>query len=306
MATSTATLLSRMTDIEHQDLDLLHRIMLYGPPGGGKTVLSMAVAQQLLSPEGRILYIDSKDGWVTLADEQWADLRTDTTRIQYSGYADLAALADAIAKKVKGFEKFEVVVIDEASSIIEQVLDTVLRERLGTPSNEVPLTSPDWTDYRPSGELFRKSVERFMDAGVHVILVAHSQDKTDIRKVTKTMPSISPKLNEQLQKLMHVTGYVAAEITGSAADPKYTRTVQAQPTGLISAKTRISGLRTKVKLSFGEFIEGVTSWGASGQMEADLSTGEINDADLPVDVIPTDGLPITDGDDEPAFTEEQE
>lgn len=305
MATTAANLLSRMTDLEHQDVDLLHRVMLYGPPGGGKTILSMALAQQLLSSTGRILYIDSADGWVSLADPEWEFLRENTDRFQFQSASDLAAAADAIAKRVKGFEHHEVVVVDEMSSMAEQILDQVMRERLGTKPGEIPEGTPDWTDYRPMGEIVRKSVEKFMQAGVHVILVAHSQDKTDARKVTKTMPSISPKLNEQIQKLMHVTGFVSAEIKGTPADPQYIRTVQAQPSGLISAKTRIGSLRTKVKLSFGEFLAGIVAWGASGEMATDIAAAE-PETGLAIDEIPTDGLPVADSDDEPVFSEDQE
>ena len=95
MALTTAEVLSRMSDMESTEVDLLHRIMLYGPPGGGKTVLAMMTAQSLKTAGGRILYIDSKDGWVSLLD--WPKLQVDVTRFPYKSYADLPALASNIA-----------------------------------------------------------------------------------------------------------------------------------------------------------------------------------------------------------------
>ena len=44
MAVTAANLLSRMADLELQTPDKLLREMLYGPPGGGKTTLAMAIA----------------------------------------------------------------------------------------------------------------------------------------------------------------------------------------------------------------------------------------------------------------------
>lgn len=300
MPTSTTDLLSRMSSMESEQADLLHRIMLYGPPGGGKTVLAMMTAQTIKS-DGNILYIDSKDGWVSLMD--WPKLQVGVTRFPYKQYADLPALASAISKGTKGFENYSVVVIDEESSIADQVLDTILRERLGTPPGDIPRENPDWTDYRPMGALIVKAVEAFMDAGVHVILISHSKTETDARKVIKTLPSDSAKLAGALQKLMHVTGYVSAEITGSAVEPVYKRTVQSQQTGLIAAKTRIGALRQAVKMEFWPFVQAIAAWGATGEVLAPDREAEA--VLLEPDEIPTDGLPVTDsGDDEPIVVED--
>jgi hypothetical protein len=305
MATSTNDLLARMADMQNEEVDLLHRIMLYGPPGGGKTILAMMCAQSLKTEGGKILYIDSKDGWVSLLD--WPKLQVDVKRIQYKGYSDLPALASNIAKRVKGFENFETVVIDEESSIADQVLDTIVRERLGTLPGDIPRENPDWTDYRPMGALIVKAVEAFMDAGVHVILISHSKTETDARKVIKTMPSDSAKLAGALQKLMHVTGYVSAEVKGTAAEPVYIRTVQSQQTGLVAAKTRIGALRKGVKLDFMDFVEAIVGWGTSGAMQTEIGATDAEAEALLAepDEIPTDGLPLVDNpDDEPAFVEE--
>ena len=305
MATSTNDLLSRMADMENTEVDLLHRIMLYGPPGGGKTVLAMMTAQSLKTTGGRILYIDSKDGWVSLLD--WPKLQVDVTRFPYKSYADLPALAANIAKRTKGFEQFETVVIDEESSIADQVLDTIVRERLGTPPGDIPRENPDWTDYRPMGALIVKAVEAFMDAGVHVILVSHSKTETDARKVIKTLPADSAKLAGGLQKLMHVTGYVSAEVTGTALDPRYTRTVQSQQTGLVAAKTRIGALRKGVKLDFMDFVTAIVEWGTSGAMQSEIGESDaVAEAVLSTpDEIPTDGIPVVDNpDDEPIVIED--
>ena len=56
--TKLDTLLSRMTDLEHQTVDKNFMGMLYGPPGVGKTTLAMGLAHQLAGKKGKILYLD--------------------------------------------------------------------------------------------------------------------------------------------------------------------------------------------------------------------------------------------------------
>jgi len=302
MATSTTDLLSRMADMENEEIDLLHRIWLYGPPGGGKTILAMMTAQTIKG-DGRILYIDSKDGWVSLLD--WPKLQVGVQRIQYKEYGDLPAIASAITKGTKGFDDFNVVVIDESSSIADQVLDTLTRERQGTLPGDIPRENPDWTDYRPMGDLMRKAVEAFMNAGIHVILISHSKTETDARKVIKSLPAESAKLSGSIAKLMHVIGYVSAEVKGTVSKPEYVRTVQSQQTGLVLAKTRIGALRSGVKLDFMDFVQAVDSWG-DADMQAEIGTtdAEAERVLAEPDEIPTDGLPVVDAEDEPAFVED--
>ena len=311
MAVSTNTILSRMTSPELQDVQTNLACMLYGGTGVGKTTLAAGLAQALLlTDDSRIGYVDSRENFVSLKNIVDGNgdypLLRNLDRLQYESYGDLVAVAGAIKKKTSGFENIEVVILDEFSSMADQVLDTILRDRLGTPATDIPTEVPDWTDYRPTMELCRKVIEAFLDAGVHVIITAHAQQKADHRKVLITMPSFSPKLNEKLQQLMHVTGYVSSEIGGTPSAPKYQRFVQSQPTALISAKTRAGGLRSAVKLPFEDFTNAVVDW-IDGSMAQDLVDAASEDIVLAVDQLPTEGIPITEaGDDDPVFVDDGE
>jgi len=302
MPTSISSLLSRMTDLDHQDVERTLALLLYGPPGGGKTVLGMGIAQGLLSDTGRILYIDSAAGWVSL--DSFPSFKASTTHIKYEKSSDLFALAEAVRRKTKGFEDFEVVMIDELSSIADDILDDVVRAKHSTPPGE-PTPEVEGQDYRPMGQTVHQAVVAFQKAGLHVIIVAHDSNWTDKQKNVNYNPSLSPKLRAKLQGLMHVTGRVTAEIGGTVAKPVYTRTVQAAPSARVEAKTRIGALRESTKISFKDFTEVVVDWVWGEEMGEDIANEENHELvpdRLPEDVI-EESVPATDSDDddEPAF-----
>ena len=149
MPTSINSLLSRMSDPAKQDIDRKCVTMLYGPPGGGKTTLAIGQAQQIRTDEGLIAYVDSAEGWVSL--DNAPSLKENVIRLPYQEKSDLFALAEGIKRKQGKLAKVEVVVIDELSSIADDILDSVVRERTSTPKGEA-LPEVEGKDYRPMGD----------------------------------------------------------------------------------------------------------------------------------------------------------
>lgn len=302
MATKLDTLLSRMTDMEHQTVNKNFMGMLYGPPGVGKTTLAMGLAHKLAGKKGKVLYLDSADGWVSL--ENIPSLMHNVVRVPFQEYGDLPTLAAALrypnTKRPEMLKGVKVIVIDELSSIANDVLDRVLRDRTGTKDDEIPDITAEWSDYYPQKELIRKAVIQLHEVpDLHVIVVAHAKEKTDHRKVKVQKPDFPDKLLGELQKLMHLTAYCTAENSMKAGEVIYTRQVQSQPSMLVEAKSRIGGLQYKT--DFVTFVDVVAAWVAGTQMEQDLINPEPN-VELVADELPADGIPAADNneeDDEP-------
>jgi energy-coupling factor transporter ATP-binding protein EcfA2 len=300
-ATSLSTILSRMQDMDLQTVEKKLFSLLYGPFGAGKTTLAMGLAQRLrASFGGRILYLDSSDGWVSL--DNIPSLKDGATRYELGDSKDLATIGEALRKRSKGFEDFTVLVIDEASSIATDVLENVVRDRTGTDRN-VELPEVEGKDYGTMTQILGATLRNLKKVpNLHVIVLAHSRDKQDHRKVTITFPAFSPMMLTEIQKISHLTGYVTAEMKGTAANTEYIRQVQSQPTMLISAKSRIGHM--PVKTDFPTFVSIVGDWVDGDSFEADVD-GPEPQVEIEADELPEEGVPVADvEDDEPVLVED--
>ena len=298
--TTPAKLLARMQDMAEEQITNDFTGCFYGPIGSGKTTFVMGLAQAL-ADGGRILYFDSSDGWVSL--QQFPSLLENAVRIRFETLADLTVTAEAIRKRSKGFEDIKVVVIDEGSSIANEVLYDVVRDKHGVGKDEI-LPDIEGKDYGPMGQLYMAALNRLHAVeGLHILIVAHDAQRKDHRNVEVTYPDFSPKLRKEVMKLMHVVGFVSSQIRGAGKKTEYVREIQLQPTALIQAKARFE---TPLKLDFPDTIEAVTSWVNGENFAADLAGPELQ-VEAEEDELPTDGIPVADNpedDDEPAYTEE--
>ena len=134
MAHTPEQILSRITDLSDQSVDRRVIALFYGGHGVGKTVLTAAVAQ-FLKGDGRVLWCDSSDGYVTLEDWRGEGLLDEVDYISVPDWQDLPGVASATMKRSKmpkiDLGKTTVVVLDEASSWFLEMLYTSVRETEG-------------------------------------------------------------------------------------------------------------------------------------------------------------------------------
>lgn len=291
------SLLERMTDLGSEKVSKHLMAMLYGKPGTGKTVLSVGLAKKVVKKGQKVLYIDTKEGWVSL--ENHSSLLKDVVRMNYESFNDLAVIANAIANKEHGLGKVGAVVIDEFSTAADMLLDDLFRADVGAQKDVIPTEALDAKLYKPMQDACRRAVELFQNlAGIHVILVAHEREVVDHRKVKVIKPGFTPKNNDSLQKLMHVTAHVTNEIKGAGKNTTYERLVQSHPSALVDAKSRIGGL--PLMTSPEDFVAVVADW------LSDESKGVVAEPQgLASDEMPEEGIPVSEEyteDDEPVYS----
>lgn len=239
------------------------KFMLFGNSGTGKTVLSIRIAQAITPPDKQILYVDFKEGWTSLLNHDPA-LRARVTRLPYENYTQVSLVVDAIWNNVGKFANVGTIVIDEHTSMAQDDMEAITRNRAQSDKEKDPDT-PTWPDMNTAGLRARRALNSVLDLPINVILVAHERDNKDRRGVVVTTPNYLPKLYAKILEPLHFVGHCTATLQEGGADAgKYVRQVQCHPSKLIVCKSRVGGLG--IFETHENLIEKLTSWLSLGGM----------------------------------------
>lgn len=232
------------------------KLMLYGNSGAGKTVLGITIAQKITRQDKDIIYVDFKEGWVSLLNHD-PKLRSRVRRIVYKGFSQLEAIVDAIEIKHGSFANVGAIVLDEHTSMFQDDMELLTRTRAKSDKEKDPDT-PTWPDMNTSGIRTRRNLNKLLSLKVHVILLCHERDDKDKKGVVVTGPAYLPKLSPRIREPLHFAGRCVADIAEGGQGGRYRRSVQCHPSRTIVAKSRIGGL--EVFESHGKLVEKIAGW----------------------------------------------
>lgn len=253
--------MSRMDTVERPKAA---KLMVYGGPGSGKTFLTMGIAQQLKG-DGDILFVDARDGWVSLEPYAWA-----TEDVIYSGEyfpaSELAALANALEEDKRTgsgpLANVNVIQLDEYSTWYKTVLEDAATKRLGAAARgDDNLPEIIGTDHGPASQIMEAVLDKFgRIPGLHVLIVAHAREKAQkvpgaSDPIINYAPNFPPLSLVNISATLHSMAFLGVKIDGAG---HYIRTVTAMPTSRIMAKSRIPGMSAKMDPS--DYVENVVAW----------------------------------------------
>lgn len=264
------------------------KAMLYGPSGGGKTVLAMQIAQEITPPDGIILYVDSMEHWVSIQNHP--ELKKRTRRLKYEGLSHIEEIQDAIEAKFDFFANVKTVVFDELDSMQTEDLDLVASSSKEKDHGPDDIT---WPDFNKNTVRVRRKIRTFMKQDLNVILVAHDGEGKDRRGVVIQRPDFTPKLAKVILEFVHLCGYMTAEVVKTSEDKNvYKRIVQVHPTGNLITKSRIGGLPYLVEPQ--TLIPAIKEWMRGERADVQDDRAERQLAGLQVPDLPTGAIRVED------------
>jgi hypothetical protein len=181
--------------------------LMYADPGVGKTVIIAELAQAL-APTGKILFVDSMEGFVTLEEPKYKALRRGVIRIRVDDPKNLVPLAAGLQENERRLKAVEVVILDEFSSWVKRIAEAYVRDLHNTPDDEM-MPTIEGHDWGPIGALAGSILTQFIASGRHVLIVAHSRlrggDDDAGGKGGKFTPNFTPLLGLDIQGMVHQT-----------------------------------------------------------------------------------------------------
>lgn len=281
--------------------------MVYAEPGAGKTILLAKLAQEIRG-DGLVFFADSHEGFVTLQEKQWDHLRKGVIRRRIDDPSLLSQLGDAFLEGDRRLKNISVVQIDELSAYVKRIAVAYIRKVKGGGTKDGLMPAIEGSDWNPIGWQVAEILDKFMQAGVHVLIAAHSREKGDRDGGTKLYsPNFTPLMNIDIQGMMHQTTLITNRLAGRN---QYERTLHTRPTASIQAKSRVEGMpmnpteKQFLQLT-GEWVRGERASDTGKSVRANIKEKAPKPAPTIDSVLPAEdeGLNI---DDQPVIVDEQQ
>lgn len=241
------------------DFPLFLKAIIWGDFGTGKSTMSYRF--------GRTLVLAADPGWVV--KENHSELNVEV--LDYLGFRQLEALADAFYVQDRRYREFDTIVVDTIPEIQEDYVDTIVKSttppRASTRNvfsmkpgvDDITLPElPGFDDYHAAKNILRPSFRTLNKAPVNVIYIAHEREPNEMADKKSRDRSVRPNLTESCFKVLarqvHTIGFTEVEESDGESEylisfrMGYKRTV---------AKSRIGALNGKTipQNDFGRFIE---------------------------------------------------
>jgi len=256
----------------------LAKIMIYGEPGSTKTTEAFRVG------EYRLGLIADPNGHESLYNhpELATDLATGRIKLMnYKGFSQLEAIAQAFMEGHKDFKHFDTIVIDTASNMVYLDLDLITKVQIEKKSKLEESKRFDFENHMRgvyNQDAFRARVAflKLFLAPVNVIATAHvryyrAKDNPDT--IVKVAPRFPPEVLAAISGFTTMVGYMKADAKiNEQKAVRYARYLQVHPTHNVEAKTRIGGLPLVIPNP--DLRQIIADWKAKGGV---LVEPELND-----------------------------
>jgi hypothetical protein len=248
-------LYNRMADLGTTPPNKTLTLGIYGKPGTGKTVLAVGLAKYIIPADKRVLYIDTREGWVSLQNHP--KFLPGVSRVEMTSFEDFGLMIQGMARGE--IKDIGAVILDEGTTAADMLLNELQHNDLGRPMSEIITEKPDWTYYRTVGDSLVQVITAFQQLHIHFIIVSHEKTKDDSTGKSVTKPGYSDTINDKVQRLLHVSARLTTQIASVGPQGTvYERVVQSHPSVLVDAKSRIGNL--PVTTDPGSFTQVIHDW----------------------------------------------
>ena len=220
-----------------EELDHYRKILLWGPPGGGKTTFSATAP--------RPFFWDFEHGSSSVLN--MPELRGKVTGAQIRRWAQVQTLMSLFSDGVHELaKKTDTLVVDTGSSAQARILDEQLSKR--GPEAYLPMGG----DYNENTQRMRRFMGFLRDLPMHLIVICHDVEEKPQNGVPYLRPDFTPKLLNSMIGMMDIVGYFYSreEQVENQTDPVTNRYMQIWPTQRIIAKSRVKLPKVLVNPTF--------------------------------------------------------